>query len=238
MTNDECDRMLREFLKARPDLAKHVSFDPSIGPLISNEAIPQFALWATAEGYAPVNAFSKSLDLQQAVRDRFKDLPRQVPGEVRLWTEAGHDVHSVLAVRIQSGITDAQALDLMRNMKAHREAVATGHVVCTFDGYADDGRELNDIPEVRECCRRLVASGFVSYLDFSTQFPPGQSEVVRAGLGAAEVYLIGQNRFRPGLPATKGLFAEVASVVKRSNVRADARLGPLVPPAVHPPANQ
>jgi hypothetical protein len=41
-------------------------------------------------------------------------------------------------------------------------------VTCTFDGYGDDPRDLADIPEAREFCKRLVGLGYISFLDVTT----------------------------------------------------------------------
>jgi hypothetical protein len=60
---DGYDKLLRKFLKARPDMAKHISFDPELGPLIANDAVTQFALWAVENDYAPADAFGKAVEL-------------------------------------------------------------------------------------------------------------------------------------------------------------------------------
>lgn len=63
------EQLFREFLAARPDMAKHISFDPELGPLVANDAVTQFALWAVENDYAPAGAFGKAVELQGKVNE-------------------------------------------------------------------------------------------------------------------------------------------------------------------------
>lgn len=123
--------------------------------------------------------------------------------------------------------------DVVRNrmtvMKAARER-GVENVVCVISGYGDDARELWEIPEVRAFCRRLVALGFISYLDFTTAANPDAPPTLRAAFGAAEVWLIAEGRYRAGMPLTRRMVDEIAHAVGVSNAVANETCGPFRDP--------
>lgn len=134
---------------------------------------------------------------------------------------------SVFVARVCTEIDEGCLRDLCKRMREVRQERTFPHVVAVFDFIPIDGPELVDIPEVRTECKRLIDTGFASYLDYSTQVPPGKPPEVRCGLGFAEVYLIATNRLRPGIRATAELFQEVEAAMHQCNAVADAAFGPM-----------
>lgn len=142
---------------------------------------------------------------------------------------------SVLVMEVFLTDSNEDIIDKMRAMRQARADRFYTNVICTVSGWADDPRELWDIPEVRAFCGRLVTLGFVSYLDYSTTLDPRASAFVRTGFGAAEVWLTAEGRFGPKLGAqmlADARFAEqvlddIRRAVVSSNGTADAVLGPI-----------
>jgi hypothetical protein len=139
----------------------------------------------------------------------------------------GQKPPSVFVARVCTEIDTGCLYDLTKRMKEVRETAEYTNVIATFDFIPVDSPELVDIPEVRAECRRLLDTGFASYLDHSTQIPPGQLPEIRCGLGFAEVYLIANNRLRPGIRATAGLMEEVRQAMFECNAIADSVFGPM-----------
>ncbi len=134
---------------------------------------------------------------------------------------------SVLFVELGIDATNDDILAQMKTMKACREDGSYGHVVCTVRGFDDDKRHLFEIPKVRAFCRRVVNLGFVSYLDFTTTFDETVPAIAKDGWGAAEVWLCGEGRLRSQMPLTEELIDELKLVVRKSNEKADAAIGPM-----------
>ena len=134
---------------------------------------------------------------------------------------------NVLFVELGIDATNDDILVQMRKMKACREDGSYGHVVCTVRGFAEDKRNLFEIPEVRAFCRRVVNLGFISYLDFTTTFDSTVPVIAKDAWGAAEVWLCGEGRLRKQVPLTEELLAELQEVVCESNGKADAAIGPM-----------
>ncbi len=208
--SERINALLRAFAADRPDMADLVGFEEKLG-MLHSDAAPQFALWLIANGHAQEGAFERAVELK-AVAEELRQ-----HAYLPLIEKSSVTAASVMAVRVHDGIADGDILDLMRLMKRARDEDQAKCIVALFDGFGEDPRDLVDIPEVRETCQRLVSIGFVSLLDLSTQYPPNQPIEVRAALGLAEVYLIGQNRFRPGIRASLELFSELREVAIKAN---------------------
>ncbi len=134
----------------------------------------------------------------------------------------------VLTVDLGLDATDDDIHDQMQIMKHSREEHRYDHVVCTIRGFSDDPRELYDIPEVREYCKRLVDLGFISYLDFSMLVNPETPELAKHGWGACEVWLCSAGRLKAVNSFTREVLDELQQAVSESNERADATLGPML----------
>ncbi|HJT77718.1 MAG TPA: hypothetical protein VJ739_11000, partial [Gemmataceae bacterium] len=74
--------------------------------------------------------------------------------------------------QLHTELTDADLIALMRQAKECRDA-GSPSVTCQIAGYDEDPRELVDIPEARAFCQRLVALGYVSFLDAFTTVQGG-----------------------------------------------------------------
>jgi hypothetical protein len=81
--------------------------------------------------------------------------------------------------------TDEEIVSMMRQMKSIREHKSKANIVMLVNGYDSDPRELWEIPEALALFRRLIDTGFISYLD--PGHVPGVSEPAEGGFGAAEV---------------------------------------------------
>jgi hypothetical protein len=90
------------------------------------------------------------------------------------------------------GITDAEIIGVMQEAKQLRDGGAMT-LTCVIDGFNDDPRELGDIPEARELCRRLVALGYVSFLDVITSAKGFPTYNGGRTLGAFEVWRIARD---------------------------------------------
>lgn len=133
----------------------------------------------------------------------------------------------LLIVELGIDATNAQIVDKMRVMKQARSESSCKHVVCVVSGFNSDSRELQDIPEVRAFCLRLVNLGFISYLDFTTYLYPSVPASLRSTWGAAEVWLCGENRLNAKTQVTTDLITEIKAVCLEANRKADATLGEL-----------
>jgi hypothetical protein len=134
----------------------------------------------------------------------------------------------VLVVNLTIDADEAATLAQMRTMKRAREERRCDYVVCSIDGFNDDPRELWEVPDVRELCRRLVACGFISYLEFATLICAEAPPFVRQHWGATEVWLCSMGLLGRHTCLTAELLDEMQRVVCESNDKADSLLGPLV----------
>ena len=141
----------------------------------------------------------------------------------------------LLCIAVANDESDEGILSHMRTMKAARETHSWKHIRCLITGYDADPRELWDIPEVAELCKRLVAMGFISYLDFGN-FPGIESVANNMALGAAEVILIARGRMRGGyIFWTREFTEELFGAWAESNTEADSRVGPMTDPSTKGP---
>jgi hypothetical protein len=92
--------------------------------------------------------------------------------------------------------TDMELIDCMRHARQAREA-GVRYVLLVVDGYNADPRELWEIPEVKELCRRLVALGVISWLDVAPRLRdlPGYATSPVVGFGAWDVWMIARGEF-------------------------------------------
>jgi hypothetical protein len=98
---------------------------------------------------------------------------------------------------VDATITDQEIIGLMRHARRARAAGAPT-VTCCIGGYDDDPRELGDIPEARELCKRLVRLGYIACLDIATsvrEFPTFNHSIT---LGAWEVWRIARGEAKVG----------------------------------------
>ena len=86
---------------------------------------------------------------------------------------------------------DADLVEQMRHMEEHREA-GFKRVGCSIRGYETDNRDLWQIPEVVDFCKKLIRIGFIAGLDVSFTFPPNQPPlpVPVAPWGSLDIWLI------------------------------------------------
>jgi hypothetical protein len=85
--------------------------------------------------------------------------------------------------------SDEWLMEEMERMKEVRENGFTKEIVLLISGFDDDPRELADIPEVQAYCRRLVKTGLISYLSFTTSLP-GAPKGLAGSLGSFEAWLL------------------------------------------------
>jgi len=135
---------------------------------------------------------------------------------------------TVFLANLHLSATNDDLIDMMRQMKAAREA-GWDSVICSIDGFGDDPRELWQIVEVRAFCRRLVTLGFVSYLDVLAGMNPDPStpNVIRMGFGAGEVWFIseGLDISAQMFTLTPEMIRELSRVMHAANKTSDAKLG-------------
>jgi hypothetical protein len=93
--------------------------------------------------------------------------------------------------------TDADLVEQMRHMQEYREA-GFKRVGCSIRGYDTDSRELWQIPEVVEFCKKLVRIGFIAGLDVSFTFPPNQPPlpVPVAPIGSLDIWLVAKGHMK------------------------------------------
>jgi hypothetical protein len=122
--------------------------------------------------------------------------------------------------------TNEELVHMMRAIKHARESGMT-NALCTLGGLNDDPREVWQIPEARAFFRRLVTTGFISYLDPLAALNPDPAThyLLRAGFGACEVWLAseGHDLSKP-VTLTRPLLDELWKVLEAANAAADAAL--------------
>src|SRR5262245_14135891 len=129
--------------------------------------------------------------------------------------------------------TNEELVDVMRKFKQVREQIPDTIITCAIEGFGNDRRELGEIPEVRAFCRRLVCTGFISWLELSTSVPALTHPALKGvgmflGLGALEVWLISEGLV--GKAGTVRLNADqlkhfAETVLPEANEQADRLLG-------------
>jgi hypothetical protein len=87
--------------------------------------------------------------------------------------------------------TDSDLVEQMRQMEEHR-AAGFERVGCSIRGYNADNRDLWQIPEAIDFCKKLVRLGFIAGLDVSFTFPANQPPlpVPVAPMGSLDIWLI------------------------------------------------
>jgi hypothetical protein len=95
------------------------------------------------------------------------------------------------------GMPDSEIIGLMRDAKDARER-GVKLMGCVVHGYNDDPRELHEIPEVQELCRRLVALGFIGFLEPATSLQGLPGYMGGAVFGAWEVWKLARGELRCG----------------------------------------
>jgi hypothetical protein len=102
--------------------------------------------------------------------------------------------------------TDAQVINVMSQFQARVAELGEENVtiVCSFADRDGDPRELCDVPEVVEFCKKLVALGFSAFLHASTSCRRLSPEKLwlstRIGLGAFEIWRIARGGARDAGP--------------------------------------
>lgn len=133
--------------------------------------------------------------------------------------------NDLLLMRLQIDLTDEELLSGMRAMKAARENPNVKHILCMIEGYDDDLRELYEVPEVREFCKRLERLGYISYLDLLGGMSPVATNP-KFGWGIGEICLAADNRLKREFEFNrKELLAELKERMLAANVIADATIG-------------
>jgi hypothetical protein len=136
-----------------------------------------------------------------------------------------------MIISIARDETDAELIDFMRGMKAARES-GIKNIVCLLGGYENDPREVWQIPEAVATCKRLVSSGFISYLDTCPSLDNAiKNKTELHALGAMEVWLIAEGRMKKWSIHTnsdiKTLLDEMKVVQLVANEVADNTIGPM-----------
>ena len=133
---------------------------------------------------------------------------------------------SVLMMNLHLAESNADLLDKMRLMKLAREAGTVSNIVALIDGFDDDPRELETIPEVRAFARRLVSQGFAAFLDLI----PSASPQLNGMLGIAELaWIAGGAPAPPAGPLSATLTDLVNAAIRDTRAAALAALGPYTP---------
>lgn len=135
--------------------------------------------------------------------------------------------YDIAIVHLTVGHTNDELLDLMQGTKSAREQRACGKIVAAIAGYDDDPREVWEIPEVRAFCRRLFNIGFASYLDAFGKDWLKDASTEPSGLGAFEVWMIGEGQMRSEFDVTRELLDEFQAALSVCNGKADAAIGPM-----------
>jgi hypothetical protein len=133
----------------------------------------------------------------------------------------------VYCVALSLRDTNDELADGMRGMRAARASGVT-NVICTVSGLEDDPRELWQIPEARAFCRRLIDTGFVSYLDPLAALNPDPAThyLLRAGFGAGEIWLTAEGRdLSQPVTLTPPMIEDLFNMIRRANAAADALIG-------------
>jgi hypothetical protein len=100
--------------------------------------------------------------------------------------------------QLNVSLTDEDVIALMRQAKQCREQ-GVPLLTCCIDGFNEDPRDLGDIPEVREFCKRLVRLGYISFLDVATSIRElGNAFNGGITLGAWEVWRMARDALRVG----------------------------------------
>jgi hypothetical protein len=98
---------------------------------------------------------------------------------------------------LRASLTDPELVALMRQAKRARDA-GSPSVTCAIAGYDEDPRELRDIPEAVELCKRLVRLGYLSFLDVATTVREFPTFNRGTSLGAWEVWRLARHEYEAG----------------------------------------
>lgn len=128
---------------------------------------------------------------------------------------------NLMVLETDVGISDADIRKAMTGMHKFRECVPNAHVVVIVHGYDEDSRELWEIPEVAVLFQRLVASGFISYLDISPSLSKEEAMKDCPGFGSLEVWLIARGEMKTHLQLTADHLGKFQEELEKSNEIAD-----------------
>src|SRR5215469_10950369 len=100
---------------------------------------------------------------------------------------------TVHLVDVGTDAWDSDLTEQMAVMKKHMDADEAVCCRCTIRGFNDDPRELWEIPEAKTLAQRMVAIGFIAWLEGSVLMPElrrGPDANLRLGMGALEVWAL------------------------------------------------
>ena len=123
---------------------------------------------------------------------------------------------------ISATITD-KAIDNLIRMTLPLVMDKDIYWVCAIAGYEDDERELYEVPEVRDFCRRLVEHGFIASLRLSTMYQSDDKRPeLKRFLGGMEVWAFAENLLEKNgdFRLTKERFERFDVVLKKAEKRA------------------
>src|SRR3954468_4447518 len=149
-----------------------------------------------------------------------EDRPARVAAERSTGPDAmGLDLH---LVEVGLDATDADLVEQMRHMEAHRQA-GFRRVGCVLRGYGDDPRALWQIPEGVEFCKKLVRIGFIAGLDVSFTVPERVPlPVPVAPWGSLDIWLIAKGHMKGGaVEITRPLLDQFTRDLKYLNTVAE-----------------
>ncbi len=127
-----------------------------------------------------------------------------------------------LIAEVAVDATDVTIRTLMRMLDRAHRAGRHKHLICSVTGIDRDARDPWAEPAFVALCGRLVASGFVWFLDASTLHPPGQPEHLQAGFGALEIWMASRGLFGGAAPTPAVLAEAEAALEQAGNVAAAA----------------
>lgn len=112
-------------------------------------------------------------------------------------------MQNLMIMNLNVGLSDEEIEEAMKDMAPVCKATQTGFFICV-DGYEKDARELWEIPEVAVFFRKLVSSGFISFLEISataeglTRLDKEITSVGFPGFGALEIWMIAKGMMHAG----------------------------------------
>ena len=127
-----------------------------------------------------------------------------------------------LIAEVAIDASDQTIRTLVRMLNRAHQAGRHKHVVCSVTGIDRDAPDPWQQPAFVSLCGRLVASGFVWFLDASTLHPPGQPEHLQAGFGALEIWMASQGLFGTTAPTPAVLEQAKAAIDRAGEAAATA----------------
>jgi hypothetical protein len=130
-----------------------------------------------------------------------------------------NSVTDCLLMVLDIAMTDSQIVDQMRTMRAFRMPRKDSMILATIRNFDHDPRELWEVPEVQFFCRRLLAMGYISWLDPQCEPLPG--EPPGRPFSALDIWLLSEGRLKPTVIVDS---AEFRQALIESNVISDHTL--------------